>query len=482
MKHGLSSFITQEETELDMSGGDSSVTPSRCQDSVDSHSNIDVAMESDLATRGATLTQNELNAQGGNSVVAILSKILDEPDMELRTEVAEGLCKLLMIGSISSPKLLSRLLLIWYNPMTEADSKLRHILGTFFPLYCSMNKQNQTAMEEAFVPTMKILFDAPVTSPLAEIDIEDVGMFFVHLTREDMLQSYDKDKASTVMESTTTTVHDSLAVSVCNQILSAPDGYQTKVLIKILTNLSLTSNNYVHLKSLKVMSETLITSVKEKSCVKSLEKFDTQLKDWIAKDPSNAQSNETNKPSTSCAESGEESPNKEADGSMTPSRSRKRFLFSQTVSNTLLDMDSTPAKTARMFTTPRKVEQSSTVTTSASDGEGLSEKESEVEKGKVTGADKEQDKVQDNQDLPPILALSSEEDSEEDIFTQNSVNTSKQLPGVTIVDDSTTDSEAEKLDKSTKKSSPKQKKASSKSVSTSSTRSSRSVSSASVAS
>ena len=47
-------------------------------------------------------------------MVAILTKILDEPDLELRTEVAEGLCKLLMIGSINSPKLLSRLLLIWW--------------------------------------------------------------------------------------------------------------------------------------------------------------------------------------------------------------------------------------------------------------------------------------------------------------------------------------------------------------------------------
>ena len=92
---------------MNLSGGDLS----KCTDSVDS--NIDQAMESDLATRGATLTQSELNTQGGNSVVAILTKILDEPDLELRTEVAEGLCKLLMIGSINSPKLLSRLLLIW---------------------------------------------------------------------------------------------------------------------------------------------------------------------------------------------------------------------------------------------------------------------------------------------------------------------------------------------------------------------------------
>ena len=41
---------------------------------------------------------------------------------------------------------------------------------------------------------MKVLFDAPATSPLAEIDTEDVGMFFVHLTREDMLQSYEGEQ------------------------------------------------------------------------------------------------------------------------------------------------------------------------------------------------------------------------------------------------------------------------------------------------
>merc|ERR1740123_1922770 len=275
MKHGLASFITAEESQnFDVSNDNSSSeSPSKCGDG-----SIDNAMESDLATRGATLTQTELNAQGGNSVVAILTKILDEPDMDLRTEVAEGLCKLLMISAISSPKLLSRLLLIWYNPMTESDSKLRHILGTFFPLYCSMSKFHQRAMEDAFVPTMKILFDAPVTSPLAEIDVEDVGMFFVHLTREDMLQSYGKEKNNA-------NIHDSLAVVVCHQVLSAPDGYQTKVLVKILTSLVLTHNNYVHLRELKVLSENLIGNIREKAIIRSLEKFDKQLMDWLAKDP-----------------------------------------------------------------------------------------------------------------------------------------------------------------------------------------------------
>ena len=171
--------------------------------------------------------------------------------------------------------------------MTESDSKLRHILGTFFPLYSSMSKDHQLALEAGFIPTMKILFDAPITSPLSEIDTEDVGMFFVHLTREDMLQSYDPDKKSTFLESSTTSIHDSMAMSVCNEILSSPNSYQTKSLIKVLTNLALTHNNFVHLKELKVLSELMLQNVKERSCVRSLEKFNKQLLYWLGKDPDN---------------------------------------------------------------------------------------------------------------------------------------------------------------------------------------------------
>merc|ERR1719462_237242 len=341
MKHGLASFITADGSpanNLDTSGGEtgesSSVSPSKCGDG-----SIDNAMESDLATKGATLTQNELNAQGGNSVVAILTKILDEPDLELRTETAEGLCKLLMIGAISSPKLLSRLLLIWYNPMTEPSCKLRHILGTFFPLYCSMSRANQVSMEAAFIPTMRVLFDAPITSPLNEIDVEDVGMFFVHLTREDMLQSHDVNKKSVdILASSTTSVHDSLANLVSNEILSAPDAYQSKVLIKVLTSLQLTPNNYVHLRGLKVLSEQLLVTVKERTAVKQLEKLDKQLADWLAKDPTlRPKSPSVNKKRSEVTEELEETlvSGNNTTSSQSPSRKR-RVLFSQS-QGTLLD-------------------------------------------------------------------------------------------------------------------------------------------------
>ena len=139
--------------------------------------------------------------------------------------------------------------------MTELDSKLRHILWTLFPLCSSMSRQHQMAMEAACIPTMKVLFDAP----------EDVGLFFVNLTRKDRLYSFDpNEKDITILESSTTSVHDSLVIAVCNEILSSPDSFQTK----ILTSLTLAHNNFVNLKEVKVLAELLLQFMKEKSRVR----------------------------------------------------------------------------------------------------------------------------------------------------------------------------------------------------------------------
>ena len=237
-----------------------------------------------------------------------------------------------MIGAISSSKLLSRLLLIWYNPMTEATCKLRHILGTFFPLYASMSRANQVGLEGAFIPTMRVLFDAPITSPLNEIDNEDVGMFFVHLTREDMLQQHDPKRAGEVVASSTTSVHDNLAKLVGNEILSAPDAYQAKVLIKVLTNLQLTANNFVHLRELSVLSEQLLATVRERTAVRPLEKFHRQLQAWLAKEPGAEPRQERRRSAAQVEEEAEVSGNL-SQGS--PGR-KKRVLFSQS-QGTLLD-------------------------------------------------------------------------------------------------------------------------------------------------
>ena len=87
-------------------------------------------------------------SQVGNPIVAKLSELLDDRDLDVRTKVAEGLCKLMMSKVITSSKLFTRLILMWYNPVTNPNGRLRHVLGAFFPLYASMSKENQDSISE----------------------------------------------------------------------------------------------------------------------------------------------------------------------------------------------------------------------------------------------------------------------------------------------------------------------------------------------
>ena len=138
-------------------------------------------------------------------------------------------------------------------------------------------------------------------------------------------------------ESSTAAPHDSLALQVCNQILSVPDGYQNKVMIKILSSLSLTHNNFVQLRMLKVLSENLLRTVKERNLVKSLQKFDKQMKYWLEKEPTQ-ENGGANKRRNEDSEG-----DAIVERSLSPSRGRKRTLFSQTLSNTKpLALECTP--------------------------------------------------------------------------------------------------------------------------------------------
>ncbi len=180
-------------------------------------------------------------------------------------------------------------------------------------------------------------------------------MFLVHLTREDILQSYQPSKPTVESESTISSVHDTLAFTVCNEILSAPDSFQTKVLVKILSSLQITTNNYVGLRELSVLSEQLLTHVREKLCRKSLEKFAKNISDWLARDPSKAIA--ADKRPSSVAEM---RPLDET-AACTPGK-KKRFLFSQSsMNNSLLDPDKDETSRAdetevgSLFGTPRKI-------------------------------------------------------------------------------------------------------------------------------
>ncbi|XP_051475958.1 condensin complex subunit 3 [Apus apus] len=205
-----------------------------------------------------------------HSLLQLLSGFLDSEFPELRTEAAEGIAKLMFSGRLISAKLLSRLVLLWYNPVTEDDTRLRHCLGVFFPLFAYANRSNQECFEEAYLPTLQTLLNAPVTSPLAEIDVSNVSELLVDLTRPSGLKPQSK-KSQDYQD---LTVHDSLAMKICNEILMDPTAPDVRIYAKALNSLELSSSST---ENLLVLLNEILERVKDKLCQRAIEKIKMNL-------------------------------------------------------------------------------------------------------------------------------------------------------------------------------------------------------------
>ncbi|XP_010158915.1 PREDICTED: condensin complex subunit 3 [Eurypyga helias] len=205
-----------------------------------------------------------------HSLLQLLSGFLDSEFSELRTEAAEGMAKLMFSGRLISAKLLSRLILLWYNPVTEEETRLRHCLGVFFPLFAYANRSNQECLEEAYLPTLRTLLNAPATSPLAEIDISNVSELLVDLTRPSGLKPQSK-KSQDYQD---LTVHDSLAMKICNEILTDPTAPDVRIYAKALNMLELSSSST---ENLLILLNDILEKVEDKLCQRAIEKIKMNL-------------------------------------------------------------------------------------------------------------------------------------------------------------------------------------------------------------
>ena len=58
----------------------------------------------------------------------------------MREISGEGLAKLLLSRRVISQKLLARLLVLWVDPSTDEEARLRAVLGIFFPAFASSDR------------------------------------------------------------------------------------------------------------------------------------------------------------------------------------------------------------------------------------------------------------------------------------------------------------------------------------------------------
>ncbi|XP_026754955.2 condensin complex subunit 3 [Galleria mellonella] len=139
---------------------------------------------SDTGDHDGDLSESAISLTPSHStVIELLLKIMDSTCANYRLIIVEGLCRLLHLGHLESPSILSRLLLLWFNPATVEEDMLRQTIGVFFQTFPATVDGAQEQIQKATLPTLRTLANAPSSSPLAEIDQEAVVRFLVSLTR-----------------------------------------------------------------------------------------------------------------------------------------------------------------------------------------------------------------------------------------------------------------------------------------------------------
>jgi len=243
--------------------------------------------ETDKADKEDDLNnEEEGDTSAAESVLGVLIMFLQDESSDLRSIVAEGMAKVMITGRVVSPNVLSRLIILWYNPISEDDAQLRHCLGSFLPAFAFRSRKNQEVVEEAFLLTLRTLFNAPTTSPLSHIVTSNVIDLFVQLTDIKNMVAFSANQTSNNLHDTTAKldqyedfVHDSMASKICNEILSnTNDATYVKLLAKSLNQLTICPRNFDVINDLIELCTQIIGVVIENKAAKRLiEKFMSHL-------------------------------------------------------------------------------------------------------------------------------------------------------------------------------------------------------------
>ncbi|CAI2736832.1 unnamed protein product [Schistosoma spindalis] len=150
--------------------------------------------------QGILVRCDEMSKTAYRLLKPITSLLEKESDDGLRSTSALGLAKLLIYDRIVSSHILSLLLLLWFNPISEETPQLRRGLAYFFADYACANGigmdafEHQSALTNAVLPTLTTLIRAPASSSLSEVEPNDVASLLARLTDTTHLKNRSESK------------------------------------------------------------------------------------------------------------------------------------------------------------------------------------------------------------------------------------------------------------------------------------------------
>ncbi|KAL5107706.1 Condensin complex subunit 3 [Taenia crassiceps] len=230
-----------------------------------------VLLKSGRSISGAVNTTASETVSLALRLLAPMVELIDSDDADLRTVAGVGVAKLFIFGRLLSGRLISRLLLLWFNPQTAELPTLSQSLGVFFTDFACSSPERQACVADAVLPTLSILVAAPATSALSEIDPGLVVDLLARLTDASCLFPKVADGGEDY-KSTDNPCHDDLAMRLSNRVLNVPQSAEARLYIRVLSQLRLSLHKAQLYKDLLRMTDLMFKKV-ERSAFLSLHRF-----------------------------------------------------------------------------------------------------------------------------------------------------------------------------------------------------------------
>ncbi|VUZ46494.1 unnamed protein product [Hymenolepis diminuta] len=215
---------------------------------------------------------------------SVTREVISKEDADLRTASGVGMTKLFIFGRLLSGRLISRLLLLWFNQQTSELPTLSQTLGVFFTDFVCSSQERQACVADAVLPTLSSLVAAPATSPLSDVDPGLVVDLLVRLTDAASLFPAARTKAAMDAgegyKSTDNPCHDDLAMRLSNRVLNSPQSAEARLYIRVLGQLRLSLHKSQLYKDLLRMVNLMLKKA-ERHCILTLHRFKKNIQTSI---------------------------------------------------------------------------------------------------------------------------------------------------------------------------------------------------------
>ncbi|CAG9817626.1 unnamed protein product [Phaedon cochleariae] len=203
------------------------------------------------------------------SIIEVMLDMLDDEVSEIRETAVAAITKLAMNNFPVTSPLITRIVLKWYNPLTvNGSDNLQQLLGMLIVNYTNCVKGAREVIVKAVVPILNSIANAPNTSPLADVDVDNLLRFLAVITNADD----KKELAST---------HLAMAHMFCYEMVKKKNASIVHYLSKMMLLLEIPSENSALAKELVAQLEVLLDEENnslDKSSRRNLVKFLTRLK------------------------------------------------------------------------------------------------------------------------------------------------------------------------------------------------------------